>query len=576
MPMTFPRVRISFNDAQGGAEGELNLLSLGFGIHEGWTFASLFGAPFIYGLSAPSLPAPTIFIISLVVFAATLLLFAVTDQRFLSFYTRKRIILASAAMSSLGSFLMIALGFGNAGNLPLTVLSGILTGVGSGMLTVFWGTAYSRHSSASITLNAVISVIIAVILYTFLLNALPRTFAAVITSLLPLFELPILLSLTPVSYALRHAVPIFNQLPVRKLPFSIKYALPMLLFGYSLGATSCISTQIILPGADLVTQTVILIASFLVAAIAFIIAFSTDKRGHWDSLFRPIVPLIALAVFFFPQVYIDSSSAAVFMVLMGFICFETLMWVFLSEMSQEFRISPIFLFGMGRCFLAIGSLAGSMVTTYLGSFENGWDLTATEFMMTFFVALILAYAFLPRVRDIKSVIMSSKSQNSASIATINNRIKIAAGPGVYEVYPSDNTPAEDIPTKELVVASSEDEIIQEAEARPAEATSTTQPSPEIDESMEEHKQSDENESTRRNGRFKSQCEIIADRYLLSRRETEVMFLLAKGYNAALIQEKLCISKSTAKTHIGHIYRKLDIHNQQELLRMVADMEDNPE
>ena len=70
------------------------------------------------------------------------------------------------------------------------------------------------------------------------------------------------------------------------------------------------------------------------------------------------------------------------------------------------------------------------------------------------------------------------------------------------------------------------------------------------------------------GRFRTQCEEIANRYLLSRRETEVMFLLAKGHNAAFIQEKLCISKSTAKTHISHIYRKLDIHNQQELLAMV--------
>ena len=84
------------------------------------------------------------------------------------------------------------------------------------------------------------------------------------------------------------------------------------------------------------------------------------------------------------------------------------------------------------------------------------------------------------------------------------------------------------------------------------------------------------------GRFHAQCEAIADRYLLSRRETEVMFLLAKGHNAAFIQDQLCISKSTAKTHINHIYRKLDIHTQQELLSMVEaakreayDSENNP-
>jgi len=61
-----------------------------------------------------------------------------------------------------------------------------------------------------------------------------------------------------------------------------------------------------------------------------------------------------------------------------------------------------------------------------------------------------------------------------------------------------------------------------------------------------------------------------------------MFLLAKGHNAAFIQDQLCISKSTAKTHINHIYRKLDIHTQQELLSMVEaakreayDSENNP-
>lgn len=83
----------------------------------------------------------------------------------------------------------------------------------------------------------------------------------------------------------------------------------------------------------------------------------------------------------------------------------------------------------------------------------------------------------------------------------------------------------------------------------------------------------EGEQQQRSGRFRMQCEAIADRYLLSRRETEVMFLLARGHNAAYIQEKLYISRSTAKTHISHIYRKLDIHNQQELLAMVDETRD---
>ena len=47
-----------------------------------------------------------------------------------------------------------------------------------------------------------------------------------------------------------------------------------------------------------------------------------------------------------------------------------------------------------------------------------------------------------------------------------------------------------------------------------------------------------------------------------------MFFLAKGHNAAYIQEKLYISEGTAKTHIRHVYKKSNVHSQQELMRLV--------
>ena len=45
-------------------------------------------------------------------------------------------------------------------------------------------------------------------------------------------------------------------------------------------------------------------------------------------------------------------------------------------------------------------------------------------------------------------------------------------------------------------------------------------------------------------------------------------LLAQGKTASTIQEDLVISYNTAKAHIRHIYTKLDVHTQQELLRLV--------
>ena len=49
------------------------------------------------------------------------------------------------------------------------------------------------------------------------------------------------------------------------------------------------------------------------------------------------------------------------------------------------------------------------------------------------------------------------------------------------------------------------------------------------------------------------------------RETDVLRYLAKGRNAAYIQNKLTISPHTVKSHIYSIYRKTDIHSQQSLM-----------
>lgn len=82
----------------------------------------------------------------------------------------------------------------------------------------------------------------------------------------------------------------------------------------------------------------------------------------------------------------------------------------------------------------------------------------------------------------------------------------------------------------------------------------------------------ESQEERSKGRFKRRCEAVANAYLLSKKETEVLFLLAKGRNAAAIQDALYIAEGTARTHMRHIYKKLDVHTQQELIDLVESTE----
>lgn len=72
----------------------------------------------------------------------------------------------------------------------------------------------------------------------------------------------------------------------------------------------------------------------------------------------------------------------------------------------------------------------------------------------------------------------------------------------------------------------------------------------------------------RRERFQDKCRLIIERYGLSEREGEIMIMFAKGRNLAYIQDELFISKSTVSTHRQHIYKKLGIHSQQELLDLV--------
>lgn len=70
--------------------------------------------------------------------------------------------------------------------------------------------------------------------------------------------------------------------------------------------------------------------------------------------------------------------------------------------------------------------------------------------------------------------------------------------------------------------------------------------------------------------FSVRCEEIVLEYKLTPREAEVFHLLAKGRNAEYIARNLVVSTATVKSHIYHIYRKLDVRSQQHLMDIVDD------
>lgn len=61
------------------------------------------------------------------------------------------------------------------------------------------------------------------------------------------------------------------------------------------------------------------------------------------------------------------------------------------------------------------------------------------------------------------------------------------------------------------------------------------------------------------------CTALGERCGLTKREMQVLELLAEGRNEPYVEKQLAISRSTVKTHIAHIYRKVGVTTRQQLL-----------
>ena len=55
---------------------------------------------------------------------------------------------------------------------------------------------------------------------------------------------------------------------------------------------------------------------------------------------------------------------------------------------------------------------------------------------------------------------------------------------------------------------------------------------------------------------------------LTPKETEVFTLAAKGRTTQRICDELGISVGTANTHLAHVYKKLGVHDRQQMLDLL--------
>lgn len=661
MGVRVPRITLNADFGDDSAFGELSLLSVGYGLHQAWVFATMFGTSSVFGAtnlleglygSSVSLS----YLISICVYVFCLLFMGLTNQRFLRCYISRGLLIGGAALSFVGTSLLLA------PFLPdypaLEIVSGVMTGIGSSVLIIYWGTAFARCDSASIVFNTAVAVFVSFGLFAITLHYAPQPASSVIIAAIPLLELAILLRKTPESFYRRNDIPLFKPLPINKGKFLLRFAVPVFVLGIPLGMLRTQSLQSVMTSPEASSQPMLMLAAGVASILILVTIMALGGGDKWSRFFQPLIPFIAVTIFFIPSAGEAGSSLGSTFLIVGFLCFESLMWIFFSDLSQRFRLSPVFVFGIGRGTMAAAVLIGSLAPVAAANAVHQMPFGEQTVVVAMLLIMVIAYAMLPREHEVEAIVVPcplvkavsasfEREEAAAKAAGVRN---CGAAPELEtlaaraEAYPAstqnveadggeapgttivadatdsqtganpvakdenscsgfagaqesapDKNPAETSTLQQSFARSSENSSIsQEAEdqrinAQPDTANAAEKPqNPETTAASTRTGKAapsvarramgrtpgetaqDANERMRGGGRFRGKCETVANTYLLSRRETEILFFLAKGHNAAYIQEKLFISEGTAKTHIRHIYRKLDVHNQQDLMRMVED------
>ena len=643
--LKIPRVTIVADFDEDVSVGEVNTAALGYGLHQAWIYSTMFGTNELFGVTtiANGTSFSSIYLISLIVNFISLVVLGILDAKIVAVSIRRYPMVFSAVITSVGTALIFFCGMNGAAGLGLTFCSAILTGFGSAILLLCWGTVFARMTLTSNIMNTILAFVVAVFVYVGL-TLLPVPVGGVVIITLPLFEAVLVWQHAAKPYHTRRKLPFFNPLPVNRGRFYLAFGLPMLFFGVALGfirETSMTDVvSVLAPNAHIAP----LIISELIAAVVLAGGLAFMRSDRIEDYLRPTIPLISLAMVFIPLEIAFDGPVAKTAVLSGYICFESVLWVVFGAFSQRYRLSPILVFGMGRGMLGFGAFLGLFLASYIGDsaiIEASNPYSQTTMAMVALVCIVLAQSLLPRERDIRRVVLFGNideesiadqlnlrqgdpardaKEGQGSIAedrdegesdkVVGFRQPEAIVDSATDVIESslDEAPDSDI-ADAITGESARDEIVadtRKADEAVAFRAAATEGNADPDAGSREPGQAANQEAARnddevdgrafasnryRNSRlmpavimaaeaaeesepkkgfFRRKCETVANQYLLSARETEVLFYLAKGYNSAYLQEKLYISEGTAKTHIRHIYGKVNVHSQQELMRIVNE------
>lgn len=357
----------------------------------------------------------------------------------------------------------------------LSVPATMAGGAGVALAILFWSEIYSCLNAYRVGLYYCASIVVAaLIIYACRGFSLPWLFCAVLT--LPFISVV----LVGISYL---------ELPTDDLPhestarfsFPWKPTLLMAIYAFAFGLREISQYQSSFGPHSA-------FGTLFVGLFIFLLIFRHGDHFNFAGIYRIALPLMVGAFMVLPAFGWLGSGLSDFCAMAGYTAFSILIMLILANLSHNYGISAIWLFGIERGIRALFSVLGRWTSLLLGQQIAGVDAQLVIGSITVLLVVL------------GTMVLMSERELSSPWGMVSNGAG-ADALGRIAVRHQD---------------------------------------------------------------LESRCRDLARDHELSSREEEVLQLLARRMKNSQIEQELFISKDTAKTHIRHIYRKLDVHSRDEL------------
>ena len=579
---------------------------IGFALCRAWVYVTFFNTAMLIGAANKQGALSLFYQISLMALIASLIASGLADTWLDKAFKKVIGRIFPAAMSVIGTAFMVFSNTETTTGLICVTVAGIFTGIGSGIILVYWGKIYSSQGGPISAAEASIAFVIGTLL-------IP------IFCLVPLWLQLLLISLLPVASTIL-LVGEFKKMTIaqelddscnrfvdatpngngddsdatlvkthhhqeqrrRESHVLLKVSAGSLVFGCVIDVIRSVYVMHS-PFIGAFVSNLVLPISSLIAGTIILFILLLSRRLDFAFTYRPVLIFMSLSCLALPLCG-DNFFLTYVLAMSGYFCFEIMNWVMLSDITYRYETSAYRVYGFGRAAVAGGVLLGQFAGTALASLTPLPSEVMYAISLVLIFMMIVTYTLTLTERDVAKITrMEARpfKMPKQALESTGAGAAGAAGAGAAAADKADagstcgagaaagaGAACEQCPAHLQAIANSEANTTQEKDAQNAAtheaaktaAETTSQSAYPTQYTTLEHELS-----------LTERVEILADEYDITGRAFDVLLLFAKGRSAARVEQELYISRGTVNTYSHRIYQKLGIHSRQELFDMVDNV-----